>query len=107
MASTIKHIRSAVAGRTPTTSQLELGELAINTTDGKVFIKKSVSGTESIVEIGGSGGGSSQGVILESQQTISSNVTLTSGYNGVSAGPVEIANGVTVEVPNNATWAIV
>tara|TARA_B100000035_G_scaffold187870_1_gene160383 strand:+ start:565 stop:882 length:318 start_codon:yes stop_codon:yes gene_type:complete len=105
MASTIKHIRSAVAGRTPTTSQLELGELAINTTDGKVFIKKSVSGTESIVEIGG--GGSSQGVILESQQTISSNVTLTSGYNGVSAGPVEIANGVTVEVPNNATWAIV
>ena len=106
MASTIKHIRSAVAGRTPTTSQLELGELAINTNDGKVFIKKSVSGTESIVEIGG-GGGSSQGVILESQQTISSNVTLTSGYNGVSAGPVEIANGVTVEVPNNATWAIV
>ena len=106
MASTIKHIRSAVAGRTPTTSQLELGELAINTNDGKVFIKKSVSGTESIVEIGG-GGGSSQGVILESQQTISSNVTLTSGYNGVSAGPVEIANVVTVEVPNNATWAIV
>jgi len=99
MASTIKHIRSAVAGRTPTTSQLELGELAINTNDGKVFIKKSVSGTESIVEIGGGGGGSSQGVILESQQTISSNVTLTSGYNGVSAGPVEIAN--------NATWAIV
>lgn len=109
MASTIKHIRSAVAGRTPTTSQLELGELAINTNDGKVFIKKSVGGTESIVEIGagGGGGGSSQGVILQSQQTISSNITLASGYNGVSAGPVEIANGVTVEVPNNATWAIV
>ena len=53
MATTIKHIRSAVAGNTPTTSQLELGVLAINTTDGKVFIKKSVSGTESIVEIGG------------------------------------------------------
>ena len=109
MASTIKHIRSAVAGRTPTTSQLELGELAINTNDGKVFIKKSVGGTESIVEIGagGGGGGSSQAVIFQSQQTISSNITLTSGYNGVSAGPVEIANGVTVEVPNNATWAIV
>jgi len=107
MASTIKHIRSAVAGRSPTTSQLELGELAINTTDGKVFIKKSVSGTESIVEIGAGGGGSSQAVIFQSQQTISSNITLASGYNGVSAGPVEIANGVTVEVPNNATWAIV
>jgi hypothetical protein len=107
MASTIKHIRSAVSGRVPTTTQLELGELGINTTDGKLFLKKSVSGTASIVEIGGGGGsGSSQGVILESQQTISSNYTLTSSYNGISAGPVEVANGVTVEVPQNATWAI-
>jgi len=107
MASTIKHIRSAVAGRTPTTSQLELGELAINTTDGKVFIKKSVSGTESVVEVGGGGGGVAQGPILQTQQTISANLTLASGYNGLSVGPVEVANGVTVEVPQNATWAIV
>ena len=57
MASTVKHIRSAVAGRVPTTSQLELGELGINTTDGKLFLKKSVSGTESIIEIGASGAG--------------------------------------------------
>ena len=40
MASTVKHIRSAVAGRAPTTSQLELGELGINTTDGKLFLKR-------------------------------------------------------------------
>ena len=103
MASTIKHIRSSVQGRTPTTSQLELGELAINTTDGKVFIKKSSSGTESIVEIGSGGGG---GAILQSQQIINANLTLNSGYNGLSVGPVEVANGVTVEVPQNATWHI-
>ena len=53
MSNTIKHIRSAVTGRIPTTSQLELGELGINTTDGKLFLKKSVSGTETIVDIGG------------------------------------------------------
>ena len=53
MASTIKHIRTSVAGRIPTASDLELGELGINTTDGKVFIKKDVSGTETIVDIGG------------------------------------------------------
>ena len=105
MASTIKHIRSAVSGRVPTTTQLELGELGINTTDGKLFLKKSISGTESIVEIGG--GGVAQGPILQSQQEISANLTLTSGYNGLSAGPVEVAHGVTVEVPQNATWAIV
>ena len=53
MASTIKHIRTSVAGRIPSASDLELGELGINTTDGKVFIKKDVSGTETIVDIGG------------------------------------------------------
>ena len=52
MAQTIKLRRSATAGATPTTSQLELGEVAINTYDGKMYIKKSVGGTESIVEIG-------------------------------------------------------
>ena len=50
MSTLIKLKRSAVAGRVPTTSQLELGELAINTADGKIYIKQDVSGTESIVE---------------------------------------------------------
>ena len=53
MAQTIKLKRSATSGAAPTTSQLELGEVAINTYDGKMYIKKSVGGTESIVEIGG------------------------------------------------------
>ena len=51
MAQTIKLRRSATADAVPTTSNLALGELAINTNDGKLFIKKDVSGTESIVEI--------------------------------------------------------
>lgn len=51
MAQTIKLKRSAVTGNVPTTSQLELGELAINTYDGKVFIKKN-DGTDSVVEVG-------------------------------------------------------
>ena len=53
MAQTIKLKRSATTGNAPTASQLALGELGINTTDGKLFLKKSVSGTESIVEVGG------------------------------------------------------
>ena len=46
--------RSATAGAQPTTSQLDLGELALNTYDGKVYMKKSVSGTDSVVEVGSS-----------------------------------------------------
>jgi hypothetical protein len=38
MATTIRHKRSAVAGKQPIVSQLESGELAINTADGKVYL---------------------------------------------------------------------
>lgn len=50
--STIKLRRSATSGKVPTTAQLELGELAINTFDGRVYMKKNQSGTESIVRFG-------------------------------------------------------
>lgn len=56
MAQTIKLKRSSISGNVPLNSQLELGELAINTFDGKIFIKKD-NGTPSVVEIGGAGGG--------------------------------------------------
>ena len=55
MASTIKLRRSATSGAIPTTSQLALGELAMNTYDGKLFLKTDQSGTEAIVEVGGGG----------------------------------------------------
>ena len=45
-------------------------------------------------------------VILENQQTISSDYTLTTNYNGLSTGPVAVNNGVTVTVPSGAVWAI-
>ena len=48
MAQTLKLKRSAVSGNAPSTGDLALGEIAINTYDGKIFIKKD-DGTESIV----------------------------------------------------------
>lgn len=57
MANKIQVKRSAVASKVPTTGDLDLGEIAINTFDGKMFIKKD-NGTASIVEIGSGGGGS-------------------------------------------------
>ena len=45
--------RSAVPGNIPTTAQLNLGELAINTADGKIYFKKYDAGanTETIIDI--------------------------------------------------------
>jgi hypothetical protein len=50
MSTNIKLKRSAVAGKIPTTLNLEFGEVAINTNDGKLFFKKD-DGTEAIVTI--------------------------------------------------------
>lgn len=50
MAQTIKLKRSATQGNVPNTSQLELGELAINTYDGLLYIKKN-DGSDSIVQV--------------------------------------------------------
>ena len=51
MSNTLKHKSSSAQGNTPSTGDLILGEIAVNTYDGKVYIKKD-DGSESIVEIG-------------------------------------------------------
>ena len=53
MANTIKLRRSATPGKLPTTSDIQLGELALNTYDGKLYTKKSMSGVESVIDLSG------------------------------------------------------
>ena len=55
MATPIRIKRSAVAGKKPTTEQLQLGELAVNFYDGKVFFKQDTQGVgigTRVVEVG-------------------------------------------------------
>ena len=44
--------------------------------------------------------------IAETSQVINTNYTLGSGKNGHSVGPVEVASGYTVTIPNNAIWLV-
>jgi hypothetical protein len=46
-------------------------------------------------------------VIKMNTQTISANYAIPSGYNGMSAGPITIAAGVTVTIPTGSSWSIV
>ena len=55
MANTFRLKRSSVPSKIPATGDLQLGELALNTYDGKLYTKRD-NGTASIVEIGGAGG---------------------------------------------------
>ena len=95
MASPIKIKRSAVAGRVPTTSDLQLGELGLNTNDGKLYAKKD-DGSESIVELS-SGGGS--GTFVEvNGDNMTGNLTL--GTSNIildaSDGSAEFAGDLTI-----------
>lgn len=101
MANLIKLKRSAVAGKAPAVGDLALGELALNTYDGKLYTKKD-NGTASIVELSASG----SVPIAETAQVISENVTFKTGFNGLSVGPVEVAATYAVTVPANATWVL-
>lgn len=78
----ILHKRSSTTGVTPSATEIDLGEMAVNTADGKVFIKKT-NGT--VVQVGGgtvtsvtAGTGLSGGTITASG-TISANFGTAAG----------------------------
>lgn len=50
MASDLLIKRSAVQGKIPSTADIQLGELAVNTYDGNLYLKKN-DGSEVIVQI--------------------------------------------------------
>jgi len=50
--------RSAVSGAIPLPANLNLGELALNTADGKAYMKKSIGGVDTVIEIGSGDPGS-------------------------------------------------
>jgi len=89
MAQKILLKRSGVQGKVPTTSSLDLGELALNTYDGKAFIHKSGS-TDAVVELVVTGArvtGSINltGAVSASAISASSFVGYGAGLTGVTA----------------------
>ena len=74
MAQVIKLKRSSTEGAAPSTSDLALGEVGINTYDGKVYIKKD-NGTASIIQVGTS----SESVITTTTTTATANQTTVTG----------------------------
>jgi len=56
---------------------------------------------------GGATGGGSDAVFLENDQTVTTNYTITTNKNAVSAGNITINSGVTVTVPTGSRWVVV
>lgn len=82
----------------PSAGDFDVAEPAWDKSAGKLYIKNAAG---SMVEIGGGGG-----AIAQTAQVISQNITLTTGSNGLSVGPVEVAATYAVTVPANATWMV-
>lgn len=103
MANNIKLKRSAVPGKAPQTGDLDLGELALNTYDGKAYIKKSADGVESIVEVGSN----AQPELLTASQVITMDTVIESGRNALSIETVEVEDGIEVTIPDGSSWVVI
>ena len=101
MSEKIQLRRSSVAGRVPTTAQLDLGEIGINTHDGKVYIKKD-NGTAEVIEVGG-GYDELEDII----EDLPSMVSTTYLYDTNSAGNVATASTVHLNSSNWSTATII
>lgn len=111
MAQIVKLRRSSVSGQKPTNSNLLLGELALNTTDGKVFLAKSGSLGPSIEELittntTNTGSINLIGAITASSIDIkgSTNFGNLSGDTHTFTGSAYFADSVTIGEADNASY---
>ena len=93
MTTVIKPKRSTVAASIPTSGQLDIGELAINIPDGKLYTKDA---TGTIKELGGAGSVSLQ-TATNIGATTTNNITLN-GANLIFEGLIENAFETTLTV---------
>jgi len=55
----------------------------------------------------GAAGGGSNALFWENDQTMTVNYTITSGKNALSAGPITIADGITLTIPDSGVYTVV
>src|SRR6056300_45972 len=78
MATNIRLRRSAVQGNAPTTGQLDLGELAINTYDGKIYLKRTQGANTDILQL----------PAISTSQTFITNASSIGDLNDVDTGSI-------------------
>ena len=108
MAQTIKLKRSATSGAQPSTSDLALGELGLNTYDGKVYMKKN-DGSDAIVEVGAGASGTTYvktTVTATAGQTAVTGLTYTAGVVDIYLNGVKLIVGTDVTATNGTSISL-
>ena len=55
---------------------------------------------------GGATGGGADQVFVENGQIVTTNYTLSTGFNAMSTGPITVNSGITVTIPSGARWVV-
>jgi hypothetical protein len=79
------------------------GKIRYNSTNSK--FEGYSAGAWSSIGGGATGGGADQ-VFVENGVIVTTNYTLTTGYNAESVGPITINSGVAVSIPSGQRWVI-
>ena len=87
--------RSDVAGKIPTTGNLALGEIAINTHDGKIFLRRQEGSNNYVVQIG-SGAVSNVYYVAKSGVDTNDGLSLSSPFLTIKAALAVATSGSTV-----------
>jgi len=105
MPNTIIHKLSNASGVIPDLTDLDLGEFAINSADGKAFIKQSENGVETIIEIGKSGGEYSQLELLTQNSQTGWRLLNRDpiNYGDIGEGAVDFSASTVQSTVNGAT----
>ena len=77
-------------------------------TDGQVLTSTGAGSPPAFEDAtgGGATGGGTDKVFYNNDQSVDSDYTIPNGNNSMSAGPITIANGVTVTIGDGETWII-
>ena len=89
MSSIVQLKRSALSGKVPGTGSLNLGELALNTYDGKIFFRRSGS-TDTVQEVITTNTTNTGSVTITGTLTASSIVGSISASNGIVSGSSQV-----------------
>lgn len=105
MVATIVIKNSVTSGAKPTTSDIVKGELAVNLIDKRIYTRDNSS---NIIQVGGIGatGGGVDAVFYENSQSVTTSYTITTGASASSTGPISIASGATITIPDGSRWVI-
>lgn len=83
------------------------GGLWWDSTNDKLYIREGGQWVLASSPGAGAVGGGTDSIFFENDQTVTTDYTVTTDKNALSAGPVTINSGVVVTIPSGSSWVIV